>query len=73
MLEADAGGARNKKQKQSIAPRAKPDSQIQTISEEYMTKRMQNKVVLVIGAGSCGPGIGNGKADDQSGASAEFA
>lgn len=27
-----------------------------------MTQRMQNKVVLVIGAGSCGPGIGNGRA-----------
>ena len=27
-----------------------------------MTSRMVNKVVLVMGAGSCGPGIGNGRA-----------
>ena len=27
-----------------------------------MASRMTNKVVLVMGAGSCGPGIGNGRA-----------
>ena len=27
-----------------------------------MPGRMQGKVVLVMGAGSCGPGIGNGRA-----------